>query len=339
MQSSAGTRIRLLTTANFTKLKKMKPIKLPVSSRLILVAITSLIVTGTHARTWTSADGTKTFDGELKSYDPRIGVVTVALSSGTSMHFEQDKLAAADIAYLKTYLEEQRTKGLATSASTPTAAVSLKDLPDVWPPKDEKRYSGNSLKSEFTSDLKSLKEEISRALPKVGSKAVADLENAGKALTEALAKADAAQKGLGQIAGAKGLIDHAKGKWIGGANKDIATAQAALKNAKTPAEKDAAQKLLAAAQKNLAEGEAALKERTALYEKAKADESSLKQANEKAQAALTQAQAKRGRCRQKPDGIHELLPRYRQTGRKTRQGLCAHRGHPGRTRRFRRAKL
>ncbi len=273
-------------TINIRRIMKTEPPKLHVSSHLLLAAITSLLLTGANARTWTSADGTKTFEGEIKTYDPRIGVVSVALSNGNSMHFEQDKLSAADIAYLKTYLEEHRTE-----ASTPAPVVSLKDLPDVWPPKDEKRYNGNSLKSEFTSDLKSLKEEISRALPKVGSKAVADLENAGKVLAEALAKADAAQKGLGQIAGAQGLIDHAKGKWIGGANKNIAAAQAALKNAKTPAEKEAAQKQLAAAQKNLAEGEAALKERTALYEKAKADESSLKQANEKAQAALTQAQA------------------------------------------------
>jgi hypothetical protein len=257
------------------------------SSRLILAAITSLLVTGAHARTWTSADGTKTFEGEIKSYDPRIAVVTVTLSNGKSMHFEQDKLSAADVTYLKTYLEEHRSNAAAPSSG----ALNLNDLPEVWPPADEKSYKGKSLKSEFTSDLKSLKEEISRALPKVGDKAVADLENATKVLAEALAKADEAQKGLGQIAAAKGLVDHANGKWIGGAKKEIAAAQAALKSAKTAAEKQAAKKQLEAAEKGLAEGEAALKERTALYEKAKADESALKQAHEKAQAVLTKAQA------------------------------------------------
>ena len=139
--------------------------------------------------------------------------------------------------------------------------------------------------------MKSLKEEISRALPKVGGKGLADLENAGKATAEASAKADAAQKDFGQIGAAKGVIDHAKGKWIGGANKDIAAAQAALKNAKTPAERKAAENQLAAAQKNLADGEAALKERTALYDAAKANEPALKRAHEEAQAALAQAQA------------------------------------------------
>jgi hypothetical protein len=267
---------------------KMKALKPLFSHSLLLAAITSLLLTGAHGRTWTSADGAKTFEGELRSYDPRIAVVTVVLANGATLHFEQDKLSAADIAYLRAYLEEHRTKAVATLSP----AVDIKEIPDVWPPKDEKPYGGKRLQSGFTSDLKSLKEEISRALPKVGSKALAELENAGKATAEALANAAAAQKDFGQIGSAKGLIDHAKGKWIGGANKNIASANDELKSAKTPAERKAAEKKLADAQKNLAEGEAALKERTALYEKAKADEPALKRAHEQAQAALAKAQAR-----------------------------------------------
>lgn len=265
---------------------KNKQRKLSVSSCLMLAAITSLLISGAHARTWTNSEGTKTFEGELKSYDPRIGVVTVALSNGSSMHFEQDKLSAADVAYLKTYLEENRTKPAPT-----ISAVNVEDLPKVWPPQDESPYRGRKLESGFASDLKSLKEEISRALPKIGGNGFTDLENAVKATAEAAAKADAAQKGLGQIAAAKGLIDHANGKWIGGAKKEIAAAEAELKNAKTSAEKKAAESKLEAAQKGLAEGEAALKERTALYEKAKADEPELKRAHEQAQAALAKAKS------------------------------------------------
>ena len=48
--------------------------KLLASSHLILAAITSLLLTGAHARTWTSADGARTFDGELKTYDPATGI-------------------------------------------------------------------------------------------------------------------------------------------------------------------------------------------------------------------------------------------------------------------------
>ena len=266
---------------------KMKPHKHLLSNSLLLAVITNLLLTGAQARTWTSADGTKTFEGELKSYDPKIAVVTVALSNGKSMHFEQDKLSAADIAYLKTYFEEHRNE----AAAPLTSALNLKEIPNVWPPPDEKPYGGKRLESTFRTELKSLKDEISRALPKVGGKGFSDLENAGKATAEAAAKADAAQKDYSQIGAAKGGIDHAKGKWIGGANKNIAAAQAALKNAKSPAEKEAAESQLAAARKNLAEGEAALKERTAIYDAAKAKEPALKRAHEEAQAALAQAQA------------------------------------------------
>lgn len=80
---------------------KMKRIKLLVSSHLILAAITSLLLTGAHARTWTSADGAKTFDGELLSYDPASGAVGVTLAGGKPMKFTQDKLSAADISFLK----------------------------------------------------------------------------------------------------------------------------------------------------------------------------------------------------------------------------------------------
>lgn len=263
---------------------KSKPHKFIVSGYFIQTAVTCLLLTGAHARTWKSADGAKTFEGELKSYDASIAVVTVALNNGTIMHFEQDKLSAEDIAYLKTYLEEIRIKG-----ATSSPVVNLKEVPDTWPPADEKKYSGKRLEASFSEELKSLKDEISRALPKAGGKLVTDLESAGKARIDAAAKADAAQKDYAVIGSAKGAIDHAKGKWIGGAQKNIAAAEAAIKNAKSPADRKTAEDQLAAAQKNLADGEAALKERTAAYEAAKAKEPALKQAHEEAQAALTQA--------------------------------------------------
>ncbi len=258
----------------------------PICNSLLLATISSLLITGAYARTWTSADGSKTFEGEIKSYDPSIAVVTVILSNGSTVHLEQNKLSAADAAFLKEYYKESRSK--ATQSSSP---AKLANVPNAWPPAGEKPYSGKRLKSGFTSDLQSLQEEISRALPKVGSNGFTNLENAVKATAAAAAKADAAQKDLGQIAAAKGLIDHANGKWIGGAKKEIAAAEAALKNAKTADERKAAESQLAAAQKGLAEGEAALKERTAAYEKAKADEKTLSRNHEEAQAELAKAKA------------------------------------------------
>ena len=89
----------------------------------------------------------------------------------------------------------------------------------------------------------------------------------------------------------KALVEHAKGKWIGGAEKGIAQAEAALKKATTDAERDAAKKDLAKWQANKEDGLKALKERQDAYDKAKADEPKLKEANQAAQAVLTKARA------------------------------------------------
>jgi hypothetical protein len=263
------------------KAMNMKTQRHPASALMILAAITGILLTSSHARTWTSADGGKTFEGELKSYDAEKGLVTVTLANGKPMNFSEKVLAPADIAYLKE-IGSQRVAAQAPEAN-------LKDIPSVWPPADEKPNNGKNPKSEFAADLKSLIADLSRSLPKVGGNGFAGLESAAKAAQEAEAKAEAAQKELGQIGGGKALIDHAKGKWIGGANKNIADAQAALKNAKTPAEKSSAESQLAAAQKNLSEGQAALKERTEAYEKAKANEPALQKAHDQAQAALAAA--------------------------------------------------
>lgn len=97
-------------------------------NRLILAAVTSLLLTGAHARTWTSADGTRTFAGELKSYDAEKGMVTVILPNGRRMSFNQAKLSEADITYVK-------ENGSKATGSSPSSA-SVKDLSDVLPDPD-----------------------------------------------------------------------------------------------------------------------------------------------------------------------------------------------------------
>jgi len=53
------------------------------------------------ARTWTSADGSKTFEAELGRYDKATGKVTVVLNkNGRSMTFRIDKLSDADKSFL-----------------------------------------------------------------------------------------------------------------------------------------------------------------------------------------------------------------------------------------------
>ncbi len=82
----------------------------------IRLVLAMLLVSGAQARTWTSTDGPKTFEAELKAYDPATGEVTVTLPDGAAMKFQQDKLSAADITFLK---EQGKQPG--ASAAVPHA--------------------------------------------------------------------------------------------------------------------------------------------------------------------------------------------------------------------------
>lgn len=56
-------------------------------------------VLAVSARTWTSSDGERTFEGELQEFDKSSGKVTVEVS-GRTIAFQVDKLSEADAAYL-----------------------------------------------------------------------------------------------------------------------------------------------------------------------------------------------------------------------------------------------
>lgn len=148
---------------------------------------------------------------------------------------------------------------------------------------------GQRLEAKFAAQLKALRTEIERALPKIDERKRTVLQKAGEAIKVAEAEAKAAQAELTKIQGAKGLVDHAKGKWIGGAEKGIAQAEAALKKAATDAEREAAKKDLAKWQANKEEGLKALKERQEALDKAKLEEPKVAKANQAAQAALAAA--------------------------------------------------
>jgi hypothetical protein len=71
-----------------------------MKASLFLTAVISLSISGAVARTWTSADGTKTFEGEFRSYNAASGIVTV-LINGRAVNVPTEKLSEADIAFLK----------------------------------------------------------------------------------------------------------------------------------------------------------------------------------------------------------------------------------------------
>lgn len=150
---------------------------------------------------------------------------------------------------------------------------------------------GKRLEAQYAATLSTLQSEIAKSLPTVDQQKKAALKAATEAVRKAGADAETAQGGQDEINKAKALVEHAKGKWIGGAEKGIAAAEAALKNAKSDAERDAAKKDLAKWQANKEDGLKALKERQADYDKAKAGESKSRAAGDSARAALAKAKA------------------------------------------------
>lgn len=73
-----------------------------IRSILKHLALSSVLLTAANGRTWTSADGTKTFEAKLKSYKAEKGEVVVTFRNGRTMRFSQTTLSKEDIEYLKT---------------------------------------------------------------------------------------------------------------------------------------------------------------------------------------------------------------------------------------------
>jgi len=131
------------------------------------------------------------------------------------------------------------------------------------------------LEARYAGRLAELRQEIIKGLPIVGMQKVADYEAACVAEKERRAELEAAKKDLGRVATAKALVAHAKNKWIGGADKGIAEAEAMLKSATTDAERKAARDKLVEWRENRQAGVDALAERQSVLDKALAEEPAL----------------------------------------------------------------
>ncbi len=148
---------------------------------------------------------------------------------------------------------------------------------------------GQKLVAKYSDELKALQTEITRSLPVVAEQKKSALQKARETLKKAEAAANSTKEPMAKVGAAQGLVEHAKGKWIGGADKGIAQAEAALKKATTDAQREAAKKDLAKWQANKEDGIKALKERQADLDKAKAEAAKAGQANQTAQTALAKA--------------------------------------------------
>ena len=99
---------------------------------LLNLAFSLSILTSSHGRTWTSADETKTFQGELESYNVEKRLVSVRLKNGRTISFKQETLSEKDITFLKNHGKnlEQNNKKPSNGTARP--------LPEVLPDHDGK---------------------------------------------------------------------------------------------------------------------------------------------------------------------------------------------------------
>jgi len=148
---------------------------------------------------------------------------------------------------------------------------------------------GEKLLASYTDQLTVVKADIAKSLPKINEQKKSAYQKALDAEKAAENELKAAQQSMGDIAKGQALVAHAKGEWIGGADKGIAETQAKLKKAKTQAERDALQKNLARWQKNRQDGVDALKERQAFLDKALSQKPKLPKLIEAANEKLANA--------------------------------------------------
>lgn len=128
---------------------------------------------------------------------------------------------------------------------------------------------GKQLEKAYESEMNSLKAEIQKAVSSLDAAKKTAYQQALDAESAARAKFNAAKQATGGVQKAEGLVNHAKGKWIGGAKHAIKQAEAKIKAAKNDSQRKAAEKELEKAKENLAAGEQALKERMEALEMAK----------------------------------------------------------------------
>ena len=155
---------------------------------------------------------------------------------------------------------------------------------------------GQRLEAQYAREMARLRAGLLRALPKLSKPKLKAYDKAIEAERAAKTKLESAQAAIGGIGRARGLVGHAKGKWIGGADRGIAKAKAQLAKAKTENARRAARKELAKWQQNRKDGVKALKERQAALDKALRAEPRMKRELAAAKRALAEAKTRTQRA-------------------------------------------
>ncbi len=148
---------------------------------------------------------------------------------------------------------------------------------------------GEELQAKYDQALNGLRVELRKSMPTVDPQKKATYLKARRAKAVAEMELASARSSFGAIKKAQGSVNHAKDKWIGGADAGIAKARVMIDKAASEAERDTAQKELVKWQENRKAGMAALEERQAALDKAKLKEAEFIKQREKAETdfALT----------------------------------------------------
>ena len=150
---------------------------------------------------------------------------------------------------------------------------------------------GQDLEAGYTERLDALGAKVRRALPEIDEHARGAFLEAHRAEKAAKVRIAAAEGRLGEIGTAKALVAHAKGKWIGGADKGIAAATKKLAAATTAEEKKAARDELAHWEQNRRDGVEALEQRQAAWEEAERNRPEIERELAAAKEGLERAEA------------------------------------------------
>lgn len=179
-----------------------------------------------------------------------------------------------------------KTNRIATSLAVLAAVTTITS--SAW-----SQSSGQIQRMEtlYEAQIKSLKKDLERALPTPTARQKSAYVKAREAENAANAQLKEAQARHSKYGKAQGLVQHAKGKWIGGAEKGIARAKEKLKNADSEQEREAANADLAKWEKNKQGGLKALEGRQALLDEAERDRPAAQKALKDAKQHFTEAKA------------------------------------------------
>lgn len=177
-------------------------------------------------------------------------------------------------------------------SSTQTARAKNVAMAQVPLTEAGQQDPGKQLEARYARQLEALKAELNEAVPSVDKARKAAYLKAHQAESAAEAKLKAAHKALGEVTTAKALVNHAKGKWIGGADKGIGKAKESLRKATTRAEREAARMELVKWQDNRKAGVQALNERQAVLDQAKRNEPKMLRALAAAEDVLARSKTR-----------------------------------------------